>query len=192
MIFLLLMLFCAETLFGQEKTNSAVEIIKFKNIKFKGDRIETFLSAFLRPFLSKNGSVEFDIRDQEFIFTDTPNRIKLIKKFTEIIDESGFRPSNFPVKISKNKKNIAEFVQTYYLYPILWCDVGEEYRLAKLALQENLLIKMIEEIKVRGERTITSDSSSGLNLTGTKKQIALAKKIIELFDQPILIEDYDF
>lgn len=188
----LLAAFCAVPVFAQEKTDLVAETIEFKIIKLPAGKKEDFLVAFLRPLLSRKGSVEVNAENQKFNFTDSPNRLKLIKKFTEVLDNSGFRINDFLAKSAKDKKNISESVPTFYLYPVLWCDVGEEARLVKLALQENLLVKMLAEIKVKGERYSTLDLGGGINLTGTKKRVVLAKKFVALFDEPILTEADDF
>ncbi len=191
-ILFLLATFCIVPVFAQKKTDLAAEIIEFKIIKIPDGKKELFLAAFLRPLLSRKGSVEFDAENQKLNFIDSPNRLKLIKKFTEVLDNSGFRLSDFLAKSAKDKKNISESVRTFYLYPVLWCDVGEEPRLAKLALQENLLVKMLAEIQVKGERYSDLDSIGGINLTGTRKRIVMAKKFVALFDEPILTEADDF
>ena len=187
-----LTIFCAAPVFGQEKTKAVTEIVEFRNVKISADKKEVFLAAFLRPLLSRSGLVEFNAETQKFNVTDSPNRLILIKKITEVLDNSGFRINDFLTKSANDKKNISEPVQTSYLYPVLWCDVGEELRLAKLALQENLLVKMLAEINVRGEKYSNFDSGGGINLTGTKKRVALAKKFVALFDEPILTEENDF
>ena len=195
---ILLTVFCAAPIFAQEKLDLVTEIIKFNNIKIPSDKKEIFLSAFLRPLLSKNGSIEFHVKGQKIIFTDTRNRIKLIKGFTEIMDDSGFQLDDFFAKSGKGKKLVTEFVEIHYIYPMLWCDVGEELILAKFAIQERLLTKMLEEIKVKSESGMIDYSSGvlnpsrGLNLMGTKKRVGLGRKFVALFDQPILIEDSDF
>jgi hypothetical protein len=188
----LLATFYITPVFAQEKTDLVAEIIEFKIIKIPDGKKEVFLAAFLRPLLSRKGSVEFDTENQKFNFTDSQNRLKLIKKFTEVLDNSGFRINDFLAKSVKDKKNISESVRTFYLYPVLECDVGEGARLAKISLQENLLVKTLAEIKVNGERYSVLDSGGGINLTGTKRRVVLAKKFVALFDKPILTEVEDF
>jgi hypothetical protein len=189
---LLMAVGCVAPVFGQEKTEAATEIIEFRNIKIPADKKEAFLAAFLRPLLSRQGSVESDAETQKFNFTDSPNRLRLIRDFTGLLDNSGFRVNDLLAKSANEKRKISEAVQTTYLYPVLWCDVGEELRLAKLALQENLLVRMLAEINVRGEKYANLETGSGLNLTGNRKRVALAKKFIALFDAPILTEQNDF
>jgi hypothetical protein len=187
----LLTIFCVVPVFGQEKTEAVTEIVEFRNIKISTDKKEVFLAAFLRPLLSKKGLVKFDAETQKINVSDSPNRLKLIKKITEVLDNSGFRINDFLTKSANSKKNISESIETSYLSPVLWCDVGEGLRLAKLALQENLLVKILAEINVRGEK-YSFDSGGGINLTGTKKRVALAKRFVALFDEPILTEVNDF
>lgn len=186
-----LLILGAAPAFGQEKAETVTETVEFRNVKIPAGKKEAFLAAFLRPMLSRRGSVEPHAETQKFKVTDSPNRLKLIRKFIEILDGSGFRANDFLAKRATNRKSISESVQTSYLYPVVWCDVGEEARLAQLALQENLLIRMLAEINVRGEKYSSLDAGGGINLTGAGKRMALAKKFVALFDEPILIEQND-
>jgi type II secretory pathway component GspD/PulD (secretin) len=183
----LLTAFYVTPIFAQEKTGLVTKIIEFKNIKIPVEKKEIFLSSFLKPLLSKNGIVLFNKQDRGITFTDTPNRIKLSKDFMEMLDISGFKANDLSAKSNKSRKDVYEFVETHYIFPALWCDVGEELHIAQIGLQERPLIKIIEGINVKVEK-----NPNGLRLTGTKKQVALAKKIIAIFDQPILTEEKDF
>jgi len=188
LIFLFLSaILCVSSIFAQQKNDLVTKTIELKNINIRFEKKEVFASSFLKPLLSKNGTILFDKQARDFTFTDTPNRIKLINSFMKMLDISGLKAEYFSAKSDKSRKNIYELVQTNYVFPAIWCDVGEEDRIAQLALQETPLIKILEAINVKVERSL-----NGVSLTGNKKQVALAKKIIAIFDQPILTEEKDF
>jgi hypothetical protein len=134
--------------------------------------------------LSEQGSTEIDSKENILIVTDTKNRAEFIKGFVTILDSSGFTFDEFIPKSIENAEKLAiETVEIHILPVGPYCDVGEELHYANLYLKHDLLIKTIEEIRVRVKPVQIDTFRKGFELTGTQKRIDLAKNIIALFEQ---------
>lgn len=167
-------------LVAQEKNDFVTETIKLENLKIPAAKREKFLSDFFRPLLTTAGSVKFDERNQTFVFTDTKYRVDFIKRFGNILENSGLTAKDFSTKPGKDKKRVTEIIYPGVMVFIIGCDVGEESAWALRSLKKELLLKTIEATRVQVKWAQTD--VVGMELTGNRKRVELAKKIITLFD----------
>jgi len=189
--------------FAQEKSpnkvNLITESVKLKNLQipsnsvqypsYAGDDIiltseqKAFINIFTLLF-SEKGSIVVDAKNNTLTIMETPNRLKLIKEFITVLDNSGFTFNEFVGENAIDEKIITETVKTKNIFPVSFCFYHADWKV----VQAFLLITPLHRIKVRFK---TSDKEA--EVTGTEKRVNLAKKIIALFDQQLLTEeDYDF
>jgi hypothetical protein len=169
--------------FSQEKYESVTAAVKFEKIKIPVSKNGAFQAAFFKPLLTESGTVGFNAQNQTFVFNDTPARIEFIKKFAGVLENSEFQSKDFFAKPKKGRRGVTETVPVGLLTIRIGCDVGEEFAYAGRQVKLDLLIKTITEIKVRAEIVGIDMNYRGLKLTGTRKRVELAKKIIALFEQ---------
>ena len=169
-------------LVAQEKNDLATAALRLGNLKIPASERDRFIAGFFKPLLTEAGSVKFDERSRTFVFQDTQNRVEFIKKISNILESSGMTAKDFSTKQGKDRKRVTEIVYPEVLSVVVGCDVGEEAAWALRHLKRELLLKMIEATRVQFKGAQTDVLYNGLELSGNRKRVELAKKIITLFD----------
>ncbi|HQU83315.1 MAG TPA: hypothetical protein PKY59_09335 [Pyrinomonadaceae bacterium] len=190
LITVLFTFFCLSSISAQEKTGLVTETIQLTNTKNSLTKKDIFVKELFQPLLSKNGKIEFDVNAQKIVVTDKRNSVDLIKNITQSIENSGLSFGQLSKNDNKKIERITRTVGISFLPSGLICDVGEEEKIAKLQLRQNLLIELIKKIKVGAEPFKNDLLENNLKLTGTEKRVELAKNITKLFNETILLEDF--
>jgi hypothetical protein len=89
---------------------------------------------------------------------------------------------DFLRKPGKDKKRVTETIYPGVLTVIIGCDIGEEAAWALRSLKKELLLKMIEATRIQFKKVQMGMVLNGFELTGNRRRVELAKKIITLFD----------